>query len=416
MTTPALSRNVLDTTVIVASAGYLVDMYDLFLFSMVRVKSLTDMGLSGDTLTTAGLFVANAQMAGLIVGAALWGMLADRIGRKTCLFASIFLYSIGSICCAFVGDVETYALARFLTAVGLAGELGAGIAIIAEKLSPEKRGTGVMVFITLGFCGVVLAAILAEFMAWRHMYMAGGVAGLLLLLARVRMTESAMFTASLGKRVARGSFRLIFAQKENLKKYLAAITVITPPIFVAQILWTLSPEIALAMGVEGEVRANIVLAASYGAIIAGDFAACYLSEKYKSRRLPVISFLLAGAFVFTVFMLWQPQNWYVFVGLNALIGFFLALWVVAGIWAAEQFGTNIRATVTTTVPNFARAAGIPMNLAFGALKGYDTILAVTLIGSCVFILGFIAWGVLRETYGRDLDFVDTGTPVSQHQI
>lgn len=407
MTAAPLSRKLCDATVIVAGLGYLVDFYDLYLFNVVRVKSLTEIGLSGDALTQAGFFVANVQLTGLILGACLWGIVADRMGRKPGLFASILLYSIGSLACAFVHNVEAYAAARFITAIGLAGELGAGVALISEKLSADRRGPGVMIFITLGFVGMLVAAFGVEVMYWRNMYLMGGVAGLFLLLARAALTESGMYAQAKGKKIVYGGFSLLLKNRKNLISYLCSIGMMLPPVFCAQVFWTLSPEIGKAMGIAEPVKANITLAVCYISIMVGDFAVCYLSERLKSRRKAVLLFLAGGALALGWILVSKPATTEAFYAANILLGLFTSFWVVGAVWVAEQFGTNIRATATTTVPNFARAGAIPMNLAFAQLKAVSPLFAATVIGSTVFILALFCASRLKDTYSRDLNFVES---------
>lgn len=401
-----LYRGVFKTTVLVTGLGYLVDMYDLFLFNVVRVQSLTDMGLSGDALTNAGIFVANSQMAGLLLGAFLWGTMSDRIGRKPGLFASILVYSLGSLLCATIHNVNFYGLARFITGLGLAGELGSGLALIAEGLAAEKRGTGIMIFMGLGFAGVVSAALGSEFLSWRHMYVLGGLAGLGILGLRVLISESTLFRQSSNLQVLRGRFRLILCHPQKFLIYIAGIMLVTPTVFIPQILWTLSPEIGKAMGIVDPVKANIVLAIGYCSVMLGDIAASALSEWLKSRKKATLICLVLGIVVFTLFILHRPNTLIQFYACNALLGLTFGVWVVGGAWAAEQFGTNIRATVTTTMPSFCRATAIPMNLAFRQLKVIGPLPAITVIGSVVFLLSSLSWLVLKETYGKNLDFLE----------
>lgn len=402
--TISLSHKVLNVTVLVAGLGYLVDMFDMFLFNMMRVTSLKDLGFSGDALTSAGLFISNAQMAGLIAGACLWGVISDKYGRKTGLLYSIALYSLGTLGSSCVWSEQTYAIMRFITGVGLAGELGAGIALITEKLSSEKRGGGVMVFITLGFIGVLLAALTSEFIYWRCAYLIGGIAGLLLLAMRMLLTESDLFK-SLHPTTRRGDFLLIFKNPVRLKKYICGIFLLAPAVFIPQLLWTLSPEIGKAMGIEG-IKANIILGLGYTGVIAGDLLASALSEKLQSRKKAALVFLMLGITIFITYMIWPITSLTAFYIYNSLLGLTFGVWVITVVWVAEQFGTNIRGTVATTSPNFARGLTIPMNIACAALKPYGILPAIAIIGTIIFILAAFSLKGLSETYGKNLDYVE----------
>ena len=400
----SLSHNLWNATILVTSLGYLVDMFDIFLFNMYRVASLTELGFTGADITKQGLYISNFQYAGIFLGAYVWGVLGDRIGRKKCLFGSILIYSLASIACGFVQDVDSYALARFMAGFGLAGELGIGVTLIAERQAAKSRGYGSMIFISLGFVGVMLAAVVAEFLYWRHAYFVGGAAGLVLMLARGFLMESSMFQSLSTSAVRRGKIWLIFRNPESRRQFIGTILLLVPGVFGPQILWTLSPEFGRAMGVAEPVKSNVVLGIGFGCFIIADLVGIYLSERLQSRKQAALWALFAGAAVFAVYFIWLPQTLTGFYILNGLFGLSLGMWVLGVIWAAEQFGTNIRATAVTTAPNFARGATILMNLAFADLKQYGVLTALGIIGVAVFALAYWGWRQLPETYNKDLDF------------
>lgn len=400
----ALTNTLWNATVLVTSLGYLVDMFDIFLFNMFRVASLTELGFSGADLTARGLFISNCQYAGIFLGAYAWGFLGDRIGRKKCLFGSILLYSVASIACAFVYDVNSYAVARFAAGFGLAGELGVGITLIAEKLNGRNRGYGSTIFISLGFVGVMLAAVAAQYMYWRDAYILGGVAGLALMVARGFLMESGMFENLPGTGVKRGGLGLIFGNPQMRRQFIGTILLLVPGVFGPQIVWTLSPELARSAGIADPVMPNIVLGVGFAGFILGDLIAIYISEKLQSRKKAALISLLAATAVLALYFIWTPQTPMQFYMLNGLFGCTLGMWVLGTVWAAEQFGTNIRATVATTAPNFARGATLVMNLAFASLKSYGALAAMGIIGAAVFALAYWGWRQLPETYGKDLDY------------
>lgn len=407
MTMPCrLSGSLLTATVVVSSLGYMIDMFDLFLFNMLRGTSLKDLGLDGKALTEAGLLISNCQMIGLLIGACLWGVMADKFGRKIGLLSSIALYSGGMLLSAFVTDEYSYAAARFITGMGLAGELGAGLALIAESMTAARRGYGVLVFISLGFVGVLLAALTAEFMYWRHAYMLGGVAGIILLCARLSLRESALYGRMAGSKVLRGSFRILLAERRRFKFYISGIFLLVPAVFIPQLVWTLSPEIGRSIGVNGAVKANIVLGAGYSCVLLGDILASVLSEKLRSRKKAVLMFLGLGVTLFLFYLCAPPKGLTAFYMANAALGLTFGVWVVTVIWVAEHFGTNIRGLAVTTVPNFARGMTIPMNLAYQSLQGFGSLAAIGMIGGGVFVLAFLGWLFLSETHGKNLDYAE----------
>jgi MFS transporter, putative metabolite:H+ symporter len=400
----ALSHKLLNATVLITSLGYLIDMFDLFLYNMLRVKSLTDLGYSGDALTQAGLMISNGQWGGILLGGIVFGILGDKFGRKKCLVVSILIYSLGSLASAAVQSAETYALARFVSGFGLAGELGLGLTLIAEKMSSQKRGYGAMIFISLGFFGVMLAALAAEFMYWRHAYVLGGVAGLVLMFARSRLHESGMFMTLNQKTNNFNSFKILLSEPKLRRQYLAAIFFVLPIVFVTQIVFSLAPEHARSLGISDAVEVHVVLAIGYMAYICGDFLSIYLSEKLRSRKRAGLAFLCWGVVILLTFIVLQPTSLQGFYVLNGLIGLSIGIWMVGCIWAAEMFGTNVRATVASTVPNFARGMTIVMNPIYAELKVLGSFHAMTIIGIIVFATAYLAWRQLPETYGRDLDY------------
>ena len=398
-------KKVLNITVIIASLGYFIDMFDFLIFNIQRVKSLSDLGLSGADLTHAGLLVSNCQLAGLIVGAYFSGIISDKLGRKTSLFLSIIIYSLGSIACAFVHHVPAYGLARFAAGLGLAGELGSGAVIIAEKLGAAQRGRGVMIFMGMGFLGVCTAAVVSNLLPWRVTYIVGGLLGISLLLTRALLTESHLFEQAKKVDIVRGGLRLILRDKEKLKKYLCAIAIMLPAVFAPQILWTLSPELGKAAGVTA-IKGGTIICIGFAAGILFDLISINLSEKFKSRRLAgFVSLALFGASLGVYFLLPSVNlTWFYASNFFSAAGF--GLWVVGAVWAAESFGTNIRATAVTTIPNFARGAVILMNIAYGQLKFLSPLTAAGSIGLVIFLLSTIGWYFLPETYGKNLNFLE----------
>jgi putative MFS transporter len=399
------SAKLFNASVVVTALGYLVDMYDFFIFNVVRTPSLSDLGLSGDALTQSGLFVSNAQLAGVLIGSYIWGVLGDKYGRKTCMFGSILTYSLATIFCAGVQSVDAYALARFIAGFGIAGELGMGVTLISEKLTSDKRGHGVAMFIGVGYLGVLVASLLSNTVSWRMAYVIGGGAGLGLFFARMVVFESGLYTKLTAPKTQRGGFRRIWKNKMLLRKYCAGIAMILPATFMPQIIWTLSPELAKAQGLAEHIKASTVLAMGFACAFVGTLLASFLGGKLRSRKKALILFYIVVAVLLAKYLLLPPATIEEFYALNCLLGLSQCLWMIGIGVSAEQVGTNIRATVTTTTPNFSRGLAILMNLSFGAMKPiYGSMTAVTIIGSVVFILSLWGWFNLDETFGKSLDY------------
>jgi MFS transporter, putative metabolite:H+ symporter len=400
-------QRLLSATVIIASLGYLVDMYDMFVFNIVRTTSLTDLGLTGTDLTHAGLSIANCQWTGLLLGAYFWGVLGDRIGRKKALLSSVIIYSLGSLFSGCVVNVPTYMLARFITGLGLAGEMGSGIALITERLHFSKRTYGILVFLLFSFIGILAGTYLGTVLPWRSNYIIGAVGGGILLLLRFGLPESTMYLSMKEKTVIRGGLRIIFSRKDLCRKYLSGLAILLPGVFVPQILWTLSPELSMARGLTTPASAPIVLGLGFTTVIVVDIIAAVVTEKYKSRKLASLVFLLLGIPAFAIYLFWPVHSITDFYVINCFLAVTFGLWLVNSTWLAENFGTNIRATVATTTPNFTRALTVPMNFAFASMRHMGLVPDVACIGIVVFLLGLLGWFGLPETWGHDIDYVES---------
>jgi MFS family permease len=400
-------RQVLTLPVIVIAMGYFVDIYDLILFGVVRVASLTELGLNGNEITSWGSTILNMQMGGMLIGGILWGILGDKKGRLSVLFASIILYSVANFLNAFVTNVEQYAALRFIAGIGLAGELGAGVTLVAEILPKHLRGYGVMTIASFGVLGVVAANLVAEHFAWRNAYIFGGLLGFSLLVLRLRVRESGMFEHNLSEEIQRGDFFSLFKNRHLFSKYMKTIAIGVPLWFVVGVLVMFSPEFAKALHITGEVSAGTALMYCYIGLAIGDFASGYLSQQLKSRKKAFSLFL--GLSVVSVLYYYTLSDatpdafyWACFA-----LGLFCGYWALFITMAAEQFGTNIRATVATTAPNFVRGAVVPITLSFIALKdSYGILGAGAIVGVVCFGLGAVALYYTHETFHKDLDYIE----------
>lgn len=403
-------RSVLNLTVLVAGLGYFVDLFDITLFGVVRVESLKSIGVTDPAeILSQGLLIYNSQMIGMMVGGVIWGVLADRKGRLSVMFGSILLYSLANIANAFAWDVPSYAVFRFLGGVGLAGELGAAITLVAESLPKEKRGLGTTVVATLGMLGILAAAFVGQKLHWKAAYILGGVMGLALLLTRFRISESSLFSKSAieaGGTAPRAKVQpLLLLKPARLKKYLACILIGTPIYFTTGILFTFAPELTEGLNVQGIVTAgNAILFGSLG-LSVGDLLSGILSHGLKSRKRAVAISLCAGFLLMLVYGLVPGLTSEAVYGLSFLMGVTVGYWAVLITMAAEQFGTNIRGTVATTVPNFVRGSAVFAASLFAYLKETMSVPnSAILVGSICFGIALLALTQIDETFYRDLDF------------
>ena len=399
-------RNVM-LTVMVAALGYFVDIYDLILFSIVRVPSLKSFGLSGEALTDVGVRLINWQMGGMLIGGILWGILGDKRGRLTVLFGSILTYSLANIANGFAQTVLQYEIMRFVAGIGLAGELGAGITLVAEVMPKEKRGIGTTVVAGVGILGAVVAALVGDAFSWRIAYFVGGGLGLGLLLVRVGVTESGMFRVAKASGVRHGDFFAFFRNGRRLRRYLAVITVGVPVWYAVGILVTFSPEIAKGMGLTELPKPSTAVMLMYIGLAIGDFGSGFLSHLLKSRKRVLAGFLGLSSLATLAYFTVGRVSLVAFYAVVVVLGIASGYWAVFVTVASEQFGTNIRATATTTAPNFVRGAVVLVTSSFQALKGpLGVVGSAALVGVVVLVLGFVSLLGLEETHGKDLDFVE----------
>jgi MFS transporter, putative metabolite:H+ symporter len=392
--------------VIIAALGYFVDIYDLLLFSIVRIPSLRSMGVSEGDMLNQGEFLIRVQMAGLLVGGIIWGIMGDKRGRLSVLFGSILLYSLANIANGFATTVNQYAILRFIAGIGLAGELGAGITLVSESLPTKLRGYGTTLVATVGLMGAVLANYVAKIFDWQVAYFIGGGLGLILLVARVSVFESGIFLKVKEQGVERGNFFQLFNQKERFIKFIGCILIGLPIWYVIGILITFSPEFAKVMNIGGVIAGDAVMF-SYIGLAAGDMSSGIMSQIIRSRRKTVFVFiLLTLAFVIT-YLYWPFKTASGFYVGCFLLGFGVGYWALFVTIAAEQFGTNLRSTVATTVPNFIRGTVIPLTFAFRYMRESIGILEGALVvGVVTVLIAFWALRLIDETFGRDLNFVE----------
>lgn len=400
----------INLAVVVAALGYFVDMFDITLFGVVRTASLQAIGYTDPAdILKYGVQLYNLQMIGMMIGGIIWGVLADKKGRTKVIFASIFLYSIGNIANAFVTNFEMYAICRFLTGVGLAGELGAAITLVAESLPIRLRGLGTTIVATMGLLGSVAAALFGKMLNWQTAYIVGGVMGIALLFMRYKLADSSHFTNAVSDpTIERGRLSMLL-HKDRLPKYIFCILAGAPIYFITGILFTFSPEILKGLGYQNPFSAADALLYGTIGLTVGDLLSGLLSQKLQSRKKS-IGLLLGAAVVLTATMVFYPHttNTSILV-LCFLLGICAGYWAVLVTTAAEQFGTNLRGTVASTVPNFVRGSAVIATSLFFYLKvslSISSVVAVTIVGSVWFALAFLGLIKLQESFSTDLNFIE----------
>jgi len=418
-------RAVFHPAVIVGALGYFVDIYDLTLFSIVRTQSLRDLGCSGEQLANIGLILLNTQMVGMLIGGIIFGVIGDRVGRVALLFSSILLYSLANLANGFVHSVEAYAVLRFLAGLGLAGELGGCVTLVSEVLPKSKRGYGTATIATIGVLGAVFGEQVARHVGWRSAFFIGGGMGLALLALRVSVVESGLFNTLRSREkssrfdptpettpapvaIRRGDFLALFRSRARFLRFARCILIGLPTWFVVGILATLAPEFGRALQLSGEVTAGRAVSSVYLGLCVGDLASGFLSQWLGSRKKIVCAFLLLTAAAIVNYLTNTGATPDRFYTACLALGFGVGFWAVFATIAAEHFGTNLRATVATTVPNFVRAALIPITLAFQFTKpSLGPLAAAAVVGAGCVLISLWALHGLEETHGRDMDYIET---------
>lgn len=394
--------------IIISALGYFVDIYDLILFSIVRIVSLKSLGITGDNLLSNGVLLLNMQMGGMLIGGILWGIIGDKKGRISVLFGSILLYSLANLLNGFVQNISQYAILRFVAGIGLAGELGAGITLVSEVMSKESRGYGTMIVATIGIFGAVVAALVGDFFDWRHAYFIGAGLGFALLIMRVSVYESGMYNSIKMKNISKGNFLMIFKDKKNFSKYIYCIAVGVPIWFIVGILITFSPEFASKFNLSEPIIAGKAVMFCYIGLAIGDFLSGTLSQIFKSRKKIIEAFIILEAIIILIYLFLNRFDSFFFYIICTLLGVSGGYWAVFVTNASEQFGINIRATVTTTVPNFVRGAVVPVTLLFEFLRNYFGIVYSALfVGLLTIAIAYFSVRRLEETYGKDLNYLET---------
>ncbi|MFS0491502.1 MFS transporter [Leadbetterella byssophila] len=408
-------KHLFSMPVIIAALGYFVDIYDLQLFGIVRVPSLESLGLSPAEVDSIGVQIINYQMIGLLLGGILWGSLGDKKGRLSVLFGSIITYSIANIACGFLphitfmDNILAYKWLRFIAGVGLAGELGAGITLVSEVLPPRLRAKGTSLVAGVGLFGAVIANYTVQWSGdWTIAYFVGGAMGILLLLLRVGVLESGMFTSIAKKEeVTKGNFFAFFTDKQRFIKYMKCIGIGLPTWFCIGILVYLSNQFGEALGIPEKVKPGMAIMWAYVGISVGDLLSGFISHALASRK-KAIALMMGMSLLGVLYYLFGGMKTVTTVYATCVwLGFWTGYWAMFVTVGAEQFGTNLRATAATTIPNMVRGAVVIMTTLFTWIKpSAGTIMAGAIVALICYVIGFYSTLTVRETHNRDLNFLE----------
>ncbi len=406
----------LSLPVFVAALGYFVDVYDLLLFSIVRHTSVMSLGATAETIIEDSAHIINWQMSGLLIGGILWGVIGDKKGRLKVLFGSIVLYSAANILTSYVQTVDQYAYCRFIGGIGLAGELGAGITLVSEMLPKSKRGIATSMIAGIGLSGAVFAYFTFNYTNdWRLCYQIGGVMGFFLLVMRVKVSESFMFESAKLATINKGNFFMFFTSKKRFKKYSTAILIGLPTWFVIGVLVNYSNKFAAGMYGVNLIDSGRSVMFAYVGIAIGDLLVGYVSQYFKSRKKALLVFYLISIVGMVLFFSSYNNSDERMYAICAFLGFSTGYWAIFNQMAAEQFGTNLRATAATTIPNMVRGALPLINFLFldilQKMFGWSIVQSGIFTGIVVMSITLIAFVFTEETYHKDLDYLELDNPL-----
>ncbi|MEY4057461.1 MAG: MFS transporter [Chitinophagia bacterium] len=406
----------LSLPVFVAALGYFVDVYDLLLFTIVRQTSVMSIGSTAETIIVDSAHIINWQMSGLLIGGILWGVLGDKKGRLKVLFGSILLYSVANILTSFVQNVDQYAYCRFVGGIGLAGELGAGITLVSEMLPKNKRGIGTSMVAGIGLFGAVFAYFTFKYTDdWRLCYQIGGVLGFFLLVLRVKVAESFMFESVKLSKLDKGNFFMFFQNKKRFVKYITAILIGLPTWFVIGVLINYSNKFASSLYGINLIDSGRSIMLAYIGIATGDLLIGYVSQYFKSRKKALMLFYILSIIGMILFFSPFNNNDSRMYLICAFLGFSTGYWAIFNQMAAEQFGTNLRATAATTIPNMVRGALPLINFLFLDILqkklGWDIVQSGIFTGATVMLITLVAYFFTEETYHKDLDYMEHDNPL-----
>jgi MFS family permease len=411
MSNQSLKSQFLNLAVIVAALGYFVDIYDLLLFTIVREPSLIGINIGDADIMAASMKIINWQMVGLLIGGVLWGVMGDKRGRLSVLFGSILLYSVANFATGYVQTVDQYAWLRFIAGIGLAGELGAGITLVSELMPQKSRGVVTSFVAGVGLFGAVFAYFIYKTTNdWRLCYKIGGVLGIFLLVLRIKVSESSIFKNLESKHVSKGNLLMFFNKPSRFKKYILAILIGLPTWFVIGIMLNLSNRFAKDLYGENSIDSGASIMYGYIGIALGDIVVGLVSQHFKSRKKALYIFYAMTILGIIYFFSPLNNNDFSMYAVSMYLGFSTGFWAIFVTMGAEHFGTNLRATAATTIPNVVRGALPLMNLLFKdyfqANLQWTMLQSAMVTGAIVMVISVVALIFTEETFHKDLDFIE----------
>lgn len=410
-----------------STLGWMLDGMDITLYAMVLTELMRELRLSP---AEAGL-LASLTLIASALGGILFGIVADRAGRRFALMGSIVVYSVFTAACGFSRGIAELAVFRFLLGLGMGGEWASGAALVAETWLAEHRAKALGVMQSGYAIGYALAAlinwvVLPRF-GWRAVFFGGLLPALLTLWIQRRVEESPMWLAKrsglgvrdsgLGKeafatripdpeaRVPRSPMWSLLS-KPHLPKVLITLLMNSAALFAWWGLFTwIPPYLALPVS-EGGRGLSIAASSAWIVVMQVGMWLGYVSFGFISdtfgRKRTYVGYLIVAAALVPLYA--RVGGEFGLLVLGPLLAFFgTGHFTGFGIIAAELFPTSFRGLAMGLTYNFGRALSAAAPWAIGALAAsYGLGSAFWLSGAAFLAAGLLATA-LPETSGRVLD-------------
>jgi MFS transporter, putative metabolite:H+ symporter len=381
--------------------GYFIDIFDLVLFSTLRISSFEELKITDPTYWTVVFF--NLQMTGILVGGIFWGKMADIKGRSWSFMGTILVFSIANIINGLTSSLTVYGICRFIAGFGLAGEMGSGIALICEKVPDEKRSLYLGFVSSLGCIGAVLSGWLGDIVYWRYLFIGSGFAGILLTLLRKNLLEPDLFRKTATLNIPRGQWKTLFQSPPDLIRFILLIFLGIPMWYIIGILWSFSTEMTSTIGLNIFTSGQAILW-GYVGVWMGDMLMPFVSQFLKSRiftiQICLIMMLLGVIYLFQ----FQPHSLLSFQLTHIFLGFTIGYWAVYATLCGESFGTNIRALTSTSLPSLIRFSSIPMMIIYQYGRDENELNIALGMGLTVLCISMITTYFIKDTFQKDIDF------------
>ncbi len=388
----------------IAGLGWMFDAMDIGLLSFLMVALQAEWSLNSQQVG----WIGSVNSIGMVVGALVFGVMADRIGRKNVFILTLLLFSIGSAASALVSTLALFLLIRFFIGMGLGGELPVASTLVSEIVAPEKRGKVVVLLESFWAAGWLLSAIIAYFIipdyGWRVALLITALPAFYALYLRFNLPDSPRYVViDKKKRPSIIENMKGVWTKENRKQTLVLWILWFSIVFSYYGMFLWLPSIMVMKGFSLIRTFEYVLIMTL-AQLPGYFTAAWLIDK-KGRKFVLVVYLIGTAI--SAYFFGNAETLPLLLTSGILLSFFnLGAWGALYAYTPEQYPTSIRGTGAGMAASFGRIGGILGPLLVGYLVAANTsISAIFTIFSISILVGVFVvqfWGVeTKQTVLKD---------------